>query len=380
MRQVEANRANAKKSTGPATVEGKAASRRNSLEHGLAGEGVLLPDDISAAVAERKKFWRQRFEPNDAHEEWLLDQMVVSSVRVDFCQSREAGLQGYFCRRASRFWDQDRENEVSDLTAKLLKQPARTVQKLKMTKQGVEWMLGRWKELEAGLGAGGCWSESERTMALDLLGTAVESRGRHAALGTAAKVLETRELIKGEVESLENRIVKALEDLDEMDRSAAVAGIETETPRPISLLRRYEASCLRRLQWAQSQLGKKRQGSHAERPAHSPYYPRFEPEPLPHDFLPDSEPLLEDEAEMEEEAEMDEEALAFEQEILALLPESSYTRQCFSRPSNPPRVSAPVEAEVPVAKEPELPRDIVPTEKGNRRARKAAERRARRNA
>ena len=34
-RQLEANRANAKRSTGPKTPQGKARSRRNSYKHGL---------------------------------------------------------------------------------------------------------------------------------------------------------------------------------------------------------------------------------------------------------------------------------------------------------------------------------------------------------
>ena len=39
-----ANRANALKSTGPRTVEGKEASRANAYKHGLTGSGTVLPD------------------------------------------------------------------------------------------------------------------------------------------------------------------------------------------------------------------------------------------------------------------------------------------------------------------------------------------------
>src|SRR5665213_3374180 len=41
--QLAANRENAKKSTGPRTIEGKARSSANSTTHGLAGRTVLLP-------------------------------------------------------------------------------------------------------------------------------------------------------------------------------------------------------------------------------------------------------------------------------------------------------------------------------------------------
>jgi len=41
LRQIEANRRNARLSTGPATDEGKRRSRRNALRHGLTAETVI---------------------------------------------------------------------------------------------------------------------------------------------------------------------------------------------------------------------------------------------------------------------------------------------------------------------------------------------------
>jgi len=46
-KQIEANRANASKSTGPRTPAGKAAASRNALKHGLLAQSPLLPDEDS---------------------------------------------------------------------------------------------------------------------------------------------------------------------------------------------------------------------------------------------------------------------------------------------------------------------------------------------
>jgi len=48
-RKLQANRANAKRSTGPRTEPGKAASRKNALKHGILSRVVDLPSAVPEA-------------------------------------------------------------------------------------------------------------------------------------------------------------------------------------------------------------------------------------------------------------------------------------------------------------------------------------------
>src|SRR4051794_37649094 len=106
-RQTEANRRNASKSTGPKTTEGKSASRANALRHGLAGEGVVVPVAEAEAFAARREAWRESFPTVTAEDDWLYEQVVVNTVRVDRCQALEAELSGHLALRAELCWGDD---------------------------------------------------------------------------------------------------------------------------------------------------------------------------------------------------------------------------------------------------------------------------------
>jgi hypothetical protein len=76
VRQIEANRRNAQKSTGPRTTEGKAAVRLNALKHGVfAEEPVILGEDPDAFHAIRQAFL-ERFQPAGAEEEILVFNLI----------------------------------------------------------------------------------------------------------------------------------------------------------------------------------------------------------------------------------------------------------------------------------------------------------------
>ena len=61
-RQIEANRRNARKSTGPITEEGKQRSRCNAVHHGLSAETVIGALESYRQILVTEEVRRQRLE------------------------------------------------------------------------------------------------------------------------------------------------------------------------------------------------------------------------------------------------------------------------------------------------------------------------------
>src|SRR5882724_11103098 len=82
-KQLTANRANAKKSTGPRTPKGKAASRFNALKFGITAQSLLLPnesvDDFEALAVE----YDARFRPQSPEQRFLVKSLVTADWFTD---------------------------------------------------------------------------------------------------------------------------------------------------------------------------------------------------------------------------------------------------------------------------------------------------------
>lgn len=79
--QIEANRRNARLSTGPSTPEGKASSSQNSYKHGLTAEkAVSVYDDITSFWELEQSFLDQ-FQPVGSLELHLV-RTIISAAGV----------------------------------------------------------------------------------------------------------------------------------------------------------------------------------------------------------------------------------------------------------------------------------------------------------
>ena len=77
-KRAEINRANAEHSTGPTTPEGKLASSRNSLKHGLASGALIIPGEDRAAFEALLHDLLEDHQPANATESLLITEMAQS--------------------------------------------------------------------------------------------------------------------------------------------------------------------------------------------------------------------------------------------------------------------------------------------------------------
>jgi len=90
--QALANIANARLSTGPVTDQGKAASSRNSLKHGLTAKTVLLPGEDPAEYQTFTQSMTKDLAPGDAVESSLAQELIDLQWRLQRVPRLEASI------------------------------------------------------------------------------------------------------------------------------------------------------------------------------------------------------------------------------------------------------------------------------------------------
>jgi len=121
-RQIEANRRNAQKSTGPRTPEGKAAVRLNSLQHGLRARTVVLPGDDPQEFQQLCDDLESEWQPQTRTEQIYLEQMAIAYWKLQRMELLEArtisgGLSDLAPIMLERLWQAQQRLERSFASA-----------------------------------------------------------------------------------------------------------------------------------------------------------------------------------------------------------------------------------------------------------------------
>ena len=251
--RLNANRANALKSTGPTSEEGKAVSRLNSTTHGLTGEGVALASYDPDLVAQRVAAWSEMRRPATVRERWLVEQLALATIRIDQCRLEEDCLRALTSQRAANFWDEERQVDAEELAGKLSRNPPLIVAKLRRTLQGSFWLRERWESLEEAA-MENVWDEKQRALALDMLGVSIEFRESGKRLLGGPDGESQAMIAHREIERIDAAIDNGLDYIDEREQKMAEEGVSLSVSSPARLLRRYAAEAWKRYRWADQEL------------------------------------------------------------------------------------------------------------------------------
>jgi len=90
--QIDANRRNSQKSTGPRSPEGKAAIRFNALKTGIHAQSQVIPGEDAAELEALTEDYRRQFPPESPVEVFLVDEMVAADWKLRRLRKIEAQL------------------------------------------------------------------------------------------------------------------------------------------------------------------------------------------------------------------------------------------------------------------------------------------------
>ena len=174
--QLAANRANAARSTGPKTPEGKARSRRNALQHGLTGAGVVLPTEDLPAIEARFTDFAADLRPVGGVAVFLVQRAALLSVRLDRAALHETA------RLTAGILASDHADEppgeaawdaaMASLFERILEHPSATRQEFLTRSEGVNHLIAAFLSIrdELTTNAGTGWTSGHGRLLESLLG------------------------------------------------------------------------------------------------------------------------------------------------------------------------------------------------------------------
>ena len=269
---VAANRANSTHSKGPTSEHGKSISRRNSLKHGLTGEGIVLPEGDQAEVESRFDALRDELQPQSILGTMLIRKIATFSVRSERAAEREADARTPRLPSGSATPSSvrrgTRRTRRHALIAALFDSPSGAVRNLRRMPEGIDRLLDAWQILRRDLDREGPHRLERVQMARAVTLTGVRSERSHdTRIGDLSNALwgefhnltaleggdldnEARrnwaraallELVDAQIAELVAH--KGTLDLDriEQDRREAPARAKFDDSKQASLARRYEA-------------------------------------------------------------------------------------------------------------------------------------------
>lgn len=82
LKQIEANRKNASRSTGPISIDGKAVVARNAVKHGLLSTRTFVEDEEQEIYEDFCEGLFENLNPGGSFENFLVDRIISTAWRL----------------------------------------------------------------------------------------------------------------------------------------------------------------------------------------------------------------------------------------------------------------------------------------------------------
>jgi hypothetical protein len=168
--QIEANRLNAQKSTGPRTPQGKRTASMNAIKHGLtAQKHTVIPGEDPQAFQKELALWFAEQKPADMAQAALVECACAAAWRLRRSRHQEDAALAHKARHALDLFDIERTEEAERLGRLLTEDPANrcerkppegarletlldyyavdpaaVVARMQRTPEGIHWLITRW--------------------------------------------------------------------------------------------------------------------------------------------------------------------------------------------------------------------------------------------
>jgi hypothetical protein len=170
--QIEANRRNAQKSTGPKTAEGKARSKFNGLTHGLRATSAVLPDEDGDAFADSLARWIDDWSPATDDRRRLVERAATAAWQLTRCVRLETARLTERIEIAYADWDRREAATAARRFDQIATEPAATIATLETSRAGVDQLITAWQTLQSRASEPNGWTSPDDHHArfLNLLG------------------------------------------------------------------------------------------------------------------------------------------------------------------------------------------------------------------
>jgi hypothetical protein len=267
--QIEANRANCRRSTGPKTAEGKANSKMNAIKHGILSsqvvvQGLQVRERRKDFQELRKRLWEE-LAPVGTMEEMLVDRIATAHWRMRRALMAEAGE--IVLSVDGGHWARTKREPAA--FEPLFKGMRDAVTEMEQSARGLAGLVDALEELHGDVTREGELTEAALGRFRERLGGTDNSLARELAelrkalttssdpAGGDAVREEQRRLVLGRIEgrlNLYRELSEECEEREEKEEAARQAAEVLPAPAVVDKVLRYEGTVERQLYRAMNQL------------------------------------------------------------------------------------------------------------------------------